>query len=82
MVAECRKAFGEVLSAGTRKERREFVRLFVKRIEVDADKGNVLMHLFGRPPVPITKQTPASKETSVCIELVAGAGFEPATFGL
>ncbi len=72
-VEECRGAFGEVLSAGTREEKREYARLFVKRIEVDPDTGDILMYLFGRPPVPVPKQTPASEETGVRIRLVAGA---------
>jgi hypothetical protein len=45
----------------------------VKGIEADPDRQHLDALL--RSPVPATKQTPASKETGVRIELVAGAGF-------
>ena len=66
-----------MFSTGTLEERRQWVSLFMKRIEVDPDTGDILMHLFSRPPLPASKQTPASGETGVCIGLVAGARFEP-----
>ena len=51
--------------------------LLVKKIELEPDTGGILMHLFSRrPPLPASKQTPASEETGVCIELVAGARYE------
>jgi hypothetical protein len=78
-VEQCREAFREVFAAGTREEKRQLARLFVKKIELAPDTGDILMHLFGRPPSPPSKQTPASEKTGVCIELVAGARFEPAT---
>ncbi len=79
LVERCREAFGEVFSTGTREEKRQWVSLFMKRIEVDPDAGDILMHLFDCPTMLAPMQTPASKETGVCIELVTGAGFEPAT---
>jgi len=81
LVEHCRKAFAQVLAGGTNEEKRAFARLFVKRIEVDPDTGDILMHLFSRPPVHAITRTPASVETGVRIGLVAGARFEPATFG-
>ena len=85
-VEECRRRFAEVFAQGTNEEKRDFARLFVQKIEVDPDTGEVLMHLFSRPPVPMSrrghKRTPASGETGVRIGMVAGAGFEPATSGL
>jgi len=75
VVEEWRKAFGEMFSAGTRKEKRELARLLVKRIEVDPDTGDIQMHLFGCPPLSTPKQTPASGETGVRVGLVAGARF-------
>lgn len=52
----------------------------MQKIEVDPDIGEVLIHLFSRPPVLASqgghKKTPASAETGVRIGLVAGAGFE------
>jgi len=78
-VEECRRRFAEVFARGTNEEKRAFARLFVQKIEVDPGTGNVLMHLFSRPPVPVSrggdKKTPASAETGVRIGLVAGAGF-------
>ena len=68
--------FREVFAAGTREERRQFARLFVKKIELELDTGDILMHLFSRPPLPASKQTPASGETGVRIGLVAGARYE------
>ena len=85
-VEECRRRFAEVFAQGTNEEKRAFARLFVQKIQVDPGTGDVLMHLFSRPPVPVSrgghKKTPASAETGVRIGMVAGAGFEPATFGL
>jgi len=64
-----------VLSVGARDERRRFTRLFVKETELEPDTGDILMHLFGRPPVPSSVQTPTSKETGVRIALVAVARY-------
>ncbi len=76
---ECRRRFAEVFAQGTSEEKRAFARLFVQKIEVDPDIGEVLMHLFSRPPVPMSrgghKKTPASAETGVQIGMVAEAGF-------
>ena len=52
-----------------------FARLFVKKIEVDPDTGDILMHLFSRPPFLAQKGKPACAETGFRIGLVAGAGF-------
>ena len=76
VVERCREVFGEVFNAGTQEEKRQFVRLFIKKIDLNPDTGDILMHLFGRPPLPASRQTPASGETGVCIGLVAGARDE------
>ncbi|MFH1865321.1 MAG: recombinase family protein, partial [Candidatus Eisenbacteria bacterium] len=39
-VEQCREAFREVFAAGTRDERRQFARLFVKKIELEPDTGD------------------------------------------
>jgi hypothetical protein len=50
----------------------------VKKIEVDPDTGEILMHLFSRPPATAKGNTPAfRKKTGASMTLVAGAGFEP-----
>ena len=72
----CREALNEVFEAGTQEEKRQFVRLFVKKIDLNPDTGDILMHLFGRPPLHASRQTPASGETGVRIRLVAGACHE------
>ncbi len=76
LVEEYRRAFKDVFAGGTREERRQLALLSVKKIEVDPGTGDILMHLFGRPPGLVPKQTPASGETGVRIGLVAGACFE------
>jgi hypothetical protein len=75
LVEEYRKAFTEAFSTGTQEEQRQYARLFVKKIEVDPDTGDVVIRLFRRPPVLSQKRTPASRETGVRIGLVAGARF-------
>ena len=82
LVEECRKAFAEAFAQGSNEEKRTFARLFVKSIEVDPGTGDVMMHLFSRPPFLAQKGKPACAETGFRIGLVAGAGFEPATSGL
>jgi chaperonin cofactor prefoldin len=70
-------ANGELARLKTdRDERRQFARLFVKKIELEPNTGDILMHLFGRPTMLAPVQTPASKETGVRIELVAGACYK------
>ena len=82
-VEHLRKAFSDVFSYGTRTEKRQFARLFVKSIELNPNSGEIDMHLFSRPPAMMPKRkTPASEKAGVPFGLVAGAGFEPATFGL
>ena len=83
MVRRYQKAFAEVISCGTHSEKREFTRLFMKQIDLNPDTGDILMHLYSRPPGLLTKNsTPALIKTGVPIGVVAGTGFEPATFGL
>ena len=77
-------SFCTIMESGTPSERREFARLFMQGIELDPDKGEVLMHMYCLPPglKSSKKRRPASVETGSSIGLVAGTGFEPATFGL
>ncbi len=85
MVEKCRKAFKKILSQGTRAEKKEFTRLFIKKIELYPETGDILMHLFSRPPglfSPPNKGIPGTFVPGMSFDLVAGTGFEPATFGL
>ena len=68
------KRFEDLFPYGTIEERKEFIGLFVDRIELDPDKrvGEVYMKKFPMPVEDIGKS----------FGLVAGARFEPATFGL
>ena len=50
MVDQLRKSFTEVFAGGTPEEKRQYARLFVKKIEVTPDTGDVLMHIFSRHP--------------------------------
>ena len=81
---ECRRRFAGVFAHGTSEEQLAFARLFVQKIEVDPDTGEVLMHLLSRPPLPMSgrdhKKTPAPAKTGVRIGIVAGAGFVPDSY--
>ena len=68
--------FQEVLAEGTPEEKKELIRLFVEGIELDVEK-RVARCRIKKFPAP--KDLDAGK---LSFGLVAGAGFEPATFGL
>ncbi len=70
------KAFEEVFREGTLEEKKEFIRLFIDRIELDAGGRRAAVHIR-RFPGPYRLDTGKSS-----FSMVAGAGFEPATFGL
>ena len=72
---ECIRGFDKVFAEGTCEERKEFVSLFVERIEVNPKEriARVSMRKF---------PAPRSLDAGNLLVLVAGAGFEPATFGL
>jgi site-specific DNA recombinase len=67
--------FEELLGQGTPEERKELVRAFVEKLVIDPDAGKGVLYI---------RQFPASfAETGkASFNMVAGAGFEPATFGL
>lgn len=62
--------FSEILTLGTNQERREVVRAFVKRVDVDPSTAEITMHLFSRPPSQIN--TPSQDREGVSIGVVAG----------
>jgi len=75
-IVECLQNFQPVFKEGTPEEQKEFIRLFVEGIELDAEK---------RVAVCRIKKFPAPSDLDagkLSFKLVAGAGFEPATFGL
>lgn len=84
VVEEYLKTFERTFEFGTNEEKRELVRLFVKKVELNPETGDIAIRLLSRPPglMMRKRRTPARRETGVPIGLVAGAGFEPATFGL
>jgi hypothetical protein len=69
------RRFDEVFEEGTREEQKEFVSHFVERIEVDSKEGRAKVRIRRFP-------ASSSLDTGNLLVLVAGAGFEPATFGL
>ncbi|MDX1440187.1 MAG: recombinase family protein [Rubricoccaceae bacterium] len=70
------RVFPEVFEEGTIEEKKDFVRLFVDGIRVDPGKGHVTVQIRRFP-------APESLDTgNASFGMVAGAGFEPATFGL
>jgi hypothetical protein len=66
--------FEDLFPYGTVEERKEFIGLFLDRVELDPDNrvGEVYIKRF---PMPV-------EDIGESFGLVAGAGFEPATFGL
>ncbi|MCH7548970.1 MAG: recombinase zinc beta ribbon domain-containing protein [Candidatus Krumholzibacteriota bacterium] len=75
-IVESIRQFDEVFAEGTRQEQKEFVNLFIERIDVDAEKSKATVRIR-KFPAP---QTLGAGNN--LLVLVAGAGFEPATFGL
>jgi predicted nuclease with TOPRIM domain len=69
------RGFEDLFPQGTLEEQKEFLRLWIEKIELDPDKraGKVYMKKF---PLP------ANGNGNSSFEMVAGARFEPATFGL
>jgi DNA invertase Pin-like site-specific DNA recombinase len=66
--------FEELFEKGTLEEKKEFIRLFVESIELNAEERRAVLRIRKFPaPVGTGKSS---------FEMVAGAGFEPATFGL
>jgi hypothetical protein len=74
-VEEVHRAFVDVFAHGINEEKGEFARLFVKKIELDPDTGDVWTYLFSRWAFLAQAKKPASEETGFRIGLVAGAGF-------
>ena len=73
--------FEKVLAEGTIDEKRSFMRAFTKEIELDPQTGKGRAQLFMLPdPAAATRNAPATANSSLI--MVAGAGFEPATFRL
>jgi DNA invertase Pin-like site-specific DNA recombinase len=67
------KNLPRLLEVGKREERKEFVRAFVEGITIHPDQPKIEATIRRIPTL--------GKKDPTC-ELVAGAGFEPATFGL
>lgn len=70
------RQYNQIFEEGTNREKKEFIRQFVDKIELDPEEKRALIHIRKFP-------APKSMDAgNLSIELVAGAGFEPATFGL
>ena len=87
----CRRAFG-VKDTGTnepvaRLEASEVLRGLIDSIVLIPDEGQLRIELRGNLAAMLTaaqktKRSPETGDLLVPVQLVAGAGFEPATFGL
>ena len=69
------REFEEVFEEGTLEENKELVSLMVERVDVDP-VGNTARCYIRKFPAP------SLLDTGNLLQVVAGAGFEPATFGL
>ena len=75
-IVGCLRDFQAVFEEGTPEEKKEFIRLFVEGIELDAEKRVAVCRI---KKFPAPSGLDAGK---LSLKMVAGAGFEPATFGL
>jgi hypothetical protein len=71
--------FRELFEQGTLEEKKEFVRAFVEKLVVDPDKGTGTLYIREFPPLEAIR--PKGDGNSY-FQGVAGARYEPATFGL
>ncbi len=75
-IIESMGPFKYIFKEGTLEEQKEFIRLFVQRIGINAEEKRAWVHIRRFPaPESLVAGNPS-------FNLVAGAGFEPATFGL
>ncbi len=70
-----------VMEQGTLAERRDVLRALVQQIVYDPDTGEAVVTFFGLPRVGRADPLAAEGKSSSS-DLMAGAGFEPATSGL
>jgi hypothetical protein len=66
---------GRLFEHGTMEERKRVVRTFVEKLTVDGSSQSGELRIKRLP-------MPPSRSTGSSFESLAGAGFEPATFGL
>ena len=75
-IVEAMSGFEALFEEGTLEEQKEFIRLFVEKIELNAEEKRAVVHIR-RFPAPASLVTGNSS-----FQMVAGVGFEPTTFGL
>ncbi|MFH0779054.1 MAG: recombinase family protein [Candidatus Eisenbacteria bacterium] len=75
-IVEGISGFRELFEQGTLEEKKEFVRAFVEKLVVDADKGTGTLYIREFPPLEAIR--PRGNGNSY-FEGVAGARYEPAT---
>lgn len=68
--------FSDLFAVGTLEEQKEFVRLFIEDIKLDGNKRKAIVRIRKFPALNGIGTGKSS------FDMVAGAGFEPATFGL
>ena len=73
--------FEKVMAEGTVDEKRTFIRAFARRIALDPEAGTGRAELYALPRFTALPAGAGNAANSSLI-MVAGAGFEPATFRL
>jgi hypothetical protein len=69
------RGFDDLFRQGTPEEKKEFIRLWLDGIDFDPEERRARVYMKRFP-------APSQDTGNSSLRLVAGAGFEPATFGL
>ena len=77
---DCMAEFQQVAAEGTVEEKRSFIRAFTGTVELDPETGKGRAELLYLPKETALSGDPENAASS--FTMVAGAGFEPATFRL
>lgn len=70
-------ALNEVLAAGTVDEKRQFLRAFIRRVELDPDTGRGRAELYSLPTQTASSAKDTNDAANSSLIMVAGAGYEP-----
>ena len=82
VMLEYMKDFDKVVAEGTVEEKRAFLRAFTNRVEIDPDGKVGYAELFTLPRIKASSPGCGNDALNSSFQMVAGAGFEPATSGL
>ena len=81
VLLEHMEEFDKVVAQGTVEEKRTFLRAFTNRVEIDPDRKVGRAELFALPRIQASSPV-GNDALNSSFQMVAGAGFEPATSGL